>query len=116
MGLCFSVFCVALDNTIIATATPRITDEFHALQDVGWYGSGERITRFQVITGYTRLAMQLHICSPLAVCLMILSSLWDFARLMNHTAYSTSNIFSLLRYSSLSSAPSSAQLPQDQSY
>ena len=40
MGLCFSVFCVALDNTIIATAIPRITDEFHALQDVGWYGSG----------------------------------------------------------------------------
>ena len=40
LGLCLSVFCVALDNTIIATAIPHITDEFHALNDVGWYGSG----------------------------------------------------------------------------
>lgn len=27
------------DRTIIATAVPRITDEFHALDDVGWYAS-----------------------------------------------------------------------------
>ena len=39
-ALCLCVFCVALDNTIIATAIPRITDQFHALNDVGWYGSG----------------------------------------------------------------------------
>ncbi|KAJ5259508.1 major facilitator superfamily domain-containing protein [Penicillium angulare] len=30
---------VALDRTIIATAIPRITDEFHSLSDIGWYGS-----------------------------------------------------------------------------
>ena len=40
IGLNMSIFCVALDNTIISTAIPRITDDFHALQDVGWYGSG----------------------------------------------------------------------------
>lgn len=40
-GLQLSIFCVALDNTIISTAIPRITDQFHALQDVGWYGSGK---------------------------------------------------------------------------
>lgn len=27
------------DRTIIATAIPKITDEFHSLDDVGWYGS-----------------------------------------------------------------------------
>ena len=27
------------DRTIIATAIPRITDDFHSLGDVGWYGS-----------------------------------------------------------------------------
>ena len=26
-------------NEIIAVAIPRITDEFHDLNDVGWYGS-----------------------------------------------------------------------------
>ena len=39
VALCLSVFCMALDNTIIATAIPRITDDFKALDDVGWYGS-----------------------------------------------------------------------------
>ena len=39
IALCLSVFCMALDNTIISTAIPRITDQFHAIDDVGWYGS-----------------------------------------------------------------------------
>jgi hypothetical protein len=34
-----AVFCVALDNNIIAVAIPRITNEFHTLNHVGWYGS-----------------------------------------------------------------------------
>jgi hypothetical protein len=38
LTLGLSMFVVALDNTIIATAIPRITDHFKALDDVGWYG------------------------------------------------------------------------------
>ncbi|KXH30146.1 major facilitator superfamily transporter [Colletotrichum simmondsii] len=44
MALCFSVFLMALDNSIIATAIPRITDEFKSLNDVGWYGSAYLLT------------------------------------------------------------------------
>ncbi|KAI0588076.1 MFS transporter [Pyrenophora tritici-repentis] len=44
IALCLSVFCMALDNTIIATAIPRITDDFKALNDVGWYGSSYLLT------------------------------------------------------------------------
>ncbi|OCL13154.1 MFS general substrate transporter [Glonium stellatum] len=44
IALCLSVFCMALDNTIIATAIPRITDHFKALNDVGWYGSAYLLT------------------------------------------------------------------------
>ncbi|KAF2876553.1 major facilitator superfamily domain-containing protein [Massariosphaeria phaeospora] len=44
LALCLSVFCMALDNTIIATAIPRITDQFQALNDVGWYGSSYLLT------------------------------------------------------------------------
>ncbi|KAK9445110.1 MFS transporter [Metarhizium brunneum] len=44
IALCLSVFCMALDNTIIATAIPRITDQFHAIEDVGWYGSAYLLT------------------------------------------------------------------------
>ena len=39
VALVFSIFTVALDGTIIVTAIPRITDDYQALSDVGWYGS-----------------------------------------------------------------------------
>ncbi|MCJ1464683.1 MFS sugar transporter [Pseudocyphellaria aurata] len=59
VALCVSVFCMALridpqqDNTIIATAIPKITDQFHALDDVGWYGSAYLLTTcaFQLFFG-----------------------------------------------------------------
>lgn len=36
VALILAIFCVALDNTIIVTAIPRITDNFNTLRDVGW--------------------------------------------------------------------------------
>ncbi|KAL9106893.1 MAG: hypothetical protein Q9227_008141 [Pyrenula ochraceoflavens] len=36
LSLYLCAFLVALDRTIIATAIPRITDDFHSLGDVGW--------------------------------------------------------------------------------
>ena len=44
IGLCLTTFVVALDNTIIATAIPRITTAFNSLGDVGWYGSSYLLT------------------------------------------------------------------------
>jgi hypothetical protein len=39
IALSLAVFLVALDQTIIATAIPRITDRFNSVNDIGWYGS-----------------------------------------------------------------------------
>ncbi|KAI1768480.1 efflux pump antibiotic resistance protein [Hypoxylon sp. FL1150] len=39
MALVLTIFLVALDMTIIATAIPAITNEFHGISDVSWYGS-----------------------------------------------------------------------------
>ncbi|KAF2431298.1 hypothetical protein EJ08DRAFT_587576 [Tothia fuscella] len=39
LSLMLGMFLVALDNTILGTAIPRITDEFHDLNKVSWYGS-----------------------------------------------------------------------------
>ena len=52
-SLCLSVFLMALDNTIIATAIPKITDHFHSIDDVGWYGSAYLLTTcaFQLMFG-----------------------------------------------------------------
>ncbi|KAF7334486.1 DHA14-like major facilitator [Mycena venus] len=44
LALCLSVFLVCLDSTIIATAIPKITDQFKSLDDVGWYGSSYLLT------------------------------------------------------------------------
>ncbi|QIX01703.1 hypothetical protein AMS68_007220 [Peltaster fructicola] len=43
-GLAMIVFTVALDNTIIATAIPKITTTFNAVDDVGWYGASYLVT------------------------------------------------------------------------
>lgn len=63
VGLCLAVFLVALDNTIIATCIPRITDAFHALNDIGWYGSAYLLTTcaFQLLFGkfYTHFNIKL---------------------------------------------------------
>nr|POE85409.1 efflux pump roqt [Quercus suber] len=53
IALCLAVFCMALDNTIISTAIPRITDQFSSIDDVGWYGSSYLLTTcaFQLTFG-----------------------------------------------------------------
>ncbi|RAH81279.1 MFS general substrate transporter [Aspergillus japonicus CBS 114.51] len=39
LSLMLGMFLVALDNTILGTAIPKITDEFHDLNKVSWYGA-----------------------------------------------------------------------------
>ncbi|ODH26656.1 hypothetical protein ACO22_04488 [Paracoccidioides brasiliensis] len=53
ISLNLSVFLIGLDNTIISTAIPKITDNFHALGDVGWYASSYLLTTcaFQLMWG-----------------------------------------------------------------
>jgi EmrB/QacA subfamily drug resistance transporter len=43
-ALILAIFVMALDLTIVSTAIPRITDEFHSLDQVGWYGSAFFLT------------------------------------------------------------------------
>ncbi|KAF2435063.1 major facilitator superfamily transporter [Tothia fuscella] len=44
LAVVLSIFLVSLDMTIVATAIPRITDQFKSLEDVGWYGSAFFLT------------------------------------------------------------------------
>ncbi|KAI1259344.1 major facilitator superfamily domain-containing protein [Xylariaceae sp. FL1019] len=48
-----SIFLVSLDRLIVTTAIPAITDQFHSLPDVGWYGSAYLLTSaaFQLLFG-----------------------------------------------------------------
>ncbi|KAI0413983.1 MFS general substrate transporter [Xylaria grammica] len=71
VGLGLAVLCVSLDNTIIATAIPRITDEFNALQDVGWYGSSYLLTLFAFNLFFGRLYQQLSVKWTFLTCLFL---------------------------------------------
>lgn len=39
LGLALAIFLMSLDSSIIATAIPRITSQFHSTGDIAWYGS-----------------------------------------------------------------------------
>lgn len=43
-SLMLGMFLVALDNTILSTAIPKITDQFHDLSKVSWYGAAYFMT------------------------------------------------------------------------
>ncbi|MCJ1377535.1 hypothetical protein MMC17_000630 [Xylographa soralifera] len=44
MSLMLGTTLMSLDTTIISVATPKISTEFHALDDVGWYGAAYGMT------------------------------------------------------------------------
>lgn len=71
VSLCLSVLLMALDNTIIATAIPKITDHFNSLDDVGWYGSSYLLTTcaFQLFFGklYTFFSIKWVYLSAIAI-------------------------------------------------
>ncbi|KAJ5261162.1 hypothetical protein N7478_011757 [Penicillium angulare] len=52
MAICF---ILALDNTILSTAIPRITSEFHSINDIGWYGSSYLIAQMALLPTCGRL-------------------------------------------------------------
>ncbi|KAJ5604494.1 hypothetical protein N7510_009648 [Penicillium lagena] len=55
LSLYVAMFLVSLDRLIVATATPQITDHFHSLGDIGWYGSAYMLTASASQLVYGRL-------------------------------------------------------------
>ncbi|KAH7303301.1 major facilitator superfamily domain-containing protein [Stachybotrys elegans] len=53
VALSIVMFLALLDGSIIGTATPRITSDFHSLGDIGWYGSAYQLASaaVQPLTG-----------------------------------------------------------------
>ncbi|KAI1439609.1 major facilitator superfamily domain-containing protein [Annulohypoxylon stygium] len=52
-GLCLAVFLTGMDQTILATATPIISNEFNALDDIAWWSNAYLLTlsSFQLFYG-----------------------------------------------------------------
>ncbi|OIW24937.1 MFS general substrate transporter [Coniochaeta ligniaria NRRL 30616] len=77
IALCLAVFCMALDNTILATAIPRITDQFKSLDDVGWYASSYLLTNcaLQLIFGKLYTLYDIKLVFLVALSIFELGSL-----------------------------------------
>jgi len=52
VALTLVTFLMLLDATIVVAATPRITDSFHSLNDIGWYGAAYQLGRYEDATSY----------------------------------------------------------------
>jgi hypothetical protein len=46
VALTLVTFLMLLDGTIVVAAAPRITDGFHSLDDIGWYGAAYQLGRY----------------------------------------------------------------------
>ncbi|KAJ7045128.1 putative efflux pump antibiotic resistance protein [Mycena alexandri] len=75
-ALGLSVFLVALDNTIIDTAVPKITDEFNSLSDVGWYSSAYLLTTAgtQLLFGKIYTHFPIKVVYVTSIALFVLGS------------------------------------------
>ncbi|KAJ5635708.1 uncharacterized protein N7484_009021 [Penicillium longicatenatum] len=73
LTLAFMSICLvlAIDNTILSTAIPQITSDFHSLNDIGWYGSSYLIAQMALLPTCGRLYAFFNIkwvyCISLAV-------------------------------------------------
>uniref|UniRef100_A0A093XFF2 Putative HC-toxin efflux carrier TOXA n=1 Tax=Talaromyces marneffei PM1 TaxID=1077442 RepID=A0A093XFF2_TALMA len=55
VAIYLAAFLVALDQTIIGVAIPKITDQFKSLSDIGWYGSAYFLTSTALQPSYGRI-------------------------------------------------------------
>ncbi|KAG8904816.1 hypothetical protein FRB99_001122 [Tulasnella sp. 403] len=59
VGMMFSIFLVTLDNTILATAIPKIASQFNALEQVTWLASAYFLTQCGLMLMYGQLLARL---------------------------------------------------------
>ena len=78
-------FLTFLDTSIISTAIPRITDDFHSLPDVGWYGSAYQLASatLQPLTG------KIYTYFPSKWCYLVFFGLFELGSLLCGAANSS---------------------------
>ncbi|KUI58280.1 Putative HC-toxin efflux carrier TOXA [Cytospora mali] len=71
-------FLILLDTSIISTAIPYITDEFHSLTDVGWYGSAYQLASasLQPLTG------KIYTLFPSKWCYLVFFTIFEVGSLL----------------------------------
>jgi hypothetical protein len=61
LAIYLAAFLVALDQTIIGVAIPKISDEFKSIPDIAWYGSAYFLTSTALQPSYGRIYKVLNV-------------------------------------------------------
>ncbi|KAI0826958.1 major facilitator superfamily domain-containing protein [Hypoxylon sp. FL0890] len=77
VGLCLAVFLTGMDQTILATATPVISNEFAALADIAWWTNAYLLTlsSFQLFYGKLYSVFSIKLVYLIAIALFEIGSL-----------------------------------------
>jgi MFS transporter, DHA2 family, glioxin efflux transporter len=78
LALVLSIFLVSLDLTIVATAIPKITGEFHGLDDVAWYSAAF----FMTIGGFQSAWGKAYKYFPLKISFLISIFIFELGSLI----------------------------------
>nr|POE75125.1 putative efflux pump gsfj [Quercus suber] len=85
-ALALAIFLVSLDLTIVATAIPKITDQFHGLSDIAWYSSAF----FMTMGGFQSAWGNIYKYFPLKTSYLVAIFIFEFGSLICGVAPSSS--------------------------
>ena len=85
VALVLGIFLVSLDLTIVATAIPKITSEFHGLDDVAWYSAAF----FMTIGGFQSAWGKAYKFFPLKVTFLLSIFVFELGSLICGVALSS---------------------------
>ncbi|KAF4953593.1 hypothetical protein FGADI_5929 [Fusarium gaditjirri] len=88
LALVLSITLCSLDQTIVATAIPKITDQFGRLQDISWYGSAYFLTlgAFQSLWG------KIYKFFPLKTSFLISIFIFELGSLISAVAQNSTTV------------------------
>ncbi|KAN0106594.1 MFS general substrate transporter [Hyaloscypha variabilis] len=84
-AISMAAFLMLLDVSIVATAIPRITSDFHSLTDIGWYGSAYLLANCSL----QPMAGKIYGRFDSKVCFMVFFGLFEFGSLLSAVATSS---------------------------
>ncbi|QKX61430.1 uncharacterized protein TRUGW13939_08578 [Talaromyces rugulosus] len=88
LALVLSITLCSLDQTIVATAIPKITDQFGRLQDISWYGSAYFLT----LGGFQSLWGKVYKFFPLKTSFLVSILIFEVGSLISAVAKNSTTV------------------------
>lgn len=84
-ALLLTVLIITVDTSIVSTALPRITDTFHTIADIGWYGAAYLFTN----STFQPQAGKIYKYFPMKASYICFLALFEFGSLLCATSVSS---------------------------